>query len=185
MKYTTMMLPDFEAFFQAWRKRPFCTRVSLLCEKGVMMVAPSENEVDTSGITRPYKIVITHHAGGPIIGFDDGVTLICLSNQKPHIDWPVKLAAYLKEKGLNAEYDGGKHNDVTVDGFKVAGFGIVPIPDTDYLYHGIHVSINADADEINRICKKPMKKVPKGLSEYGITREEIIKCLDVEETMHG
>lgn len=185
MKYTTMMLPDFETFYQAWLKHPFCTRVSLLCEKGVMMVAPSNNEVDVSQITRPYRIVSTHHAGGAIIGFDDGVTLICLSNQKPNIRWPYTLAEYLKTRGLNAQYDGGLHNDVTVDGYKVAGFGIVPIPGTDYLYHGIHVSINADAEEINRICKKPMKKVPKGLSEYGITREDIIRCLDVEETMHG
>ena len=27
--------------------------------------------------------------------------------------------------------------------------------------------------EIKAICKKPMKKVPKGLSEYGITTEEV------------
>lgn len=33
--------------------------------------------------------------------------------------------------------------------------------------------MNVDLEDIKKICKKPMKKVPKGLSEYGITTEEV------------
>ena len=35
------------------------------------------------------------------------------------------------------------------------------------------IGINTNLDHIKAICRKPMKKVPKGLSEYGITTEEV------------
>jgi hypothetical protein len=35
------------------------------------------------------------------------------------------------------------------------------------------LSINIDLDHIKAICRKSMNKVPKGLSEYGITTEEV------------
>lgn len=37
------------------------------------------------------------------------------------------------------------------------------------------ISMNVNLDHIKAICKKPMEKVPKGLSEYGITTEEVEK----------
>lgn len=33
--------------------------------------------------------------------------------------------------------------------------------------------MNTNLDHIKAICRKPMKKVPKGLSDYGITTEEV------------
>ena len=39
--------------------------------------------------------------------------------------------------------------------------------------------VNVDLEAIKNACKKPMVKVPKALSEYGITTEEMVKfCED-------
>lgn len=78
------------------------------------------------------------------------------------------FTAWLKGKGLNAEYVG---NDVLVDGHKVCGTCITRYGRIDYTT--IFISVNTNLDHIKAICKKPMVKVPKGLSEYGITSEEV------------
>lgn len=88
--------------------------------------------------------------------------------------WRERYAEYfvnwLKARGLNAEYVG---NDVLVDGYKVCGTCITRYGCIDYTT--IFISINANLNHIKAICKKHMNKVPKGLSEYGITTEEIEK----------
>ena len=76
------------------------------------------------------------------------------------VDW-------LKSKGLNAEY---VSNDIVVDGYKVCGMAITRYGRIDYTAG--FIGINTNLDNIKAICKKPMVKVPKGLSEYGITTEE-------------
>ena len=47
--------------------------------------------------------------------------------------------------------------------------GILNTSDVDKLLTGI----NTKLEDIKKICTKPMVKVPKGLSEYGITTEEV------------
>ena len=83
------------------------------------------------------------------------------------------LSKYLATKGLSATID---KNDLLVDGCKVASTGGYNF---DKLFHRTYetfqVSINQDLEAINNICKKPMIKVPKGLSEYGITTEEMVE----------
>lgn len=81
------------------------------------------------------------------------------------IDFFVK---WLKDKGLNAIYE---DNDVLIDGYKVCGTCTTRYGRIDYT--GVHIGLNTNLDHIKAICKKPMKKVPKGLSEYGITTEQI------------
>lgn len=78
------------------------------------------------------------------------------------------LADWLKEKGLNAEH---KDNDVLVDNYKVCGTCVTRYGNIDYT--GIHVGINTKLEDVKKICTKPMVKVPKGLSEFGIATEEV------------
>lgn len=80
------------------------------------------------------------------------------------------FADWLKSKGLNAE---ATKNDVLVDGYKVLGMAVTRYGRIDYT--GGFISLNVNLDHIKAICKKPMEKVPKGLSEYGITTEEVEK----------
>ena len=90
----------------------------------------------------------------------------------PNNGWCKRFADYfvnwLKAKGLNAEYT---DNDILVDNYKVCGTCVTRYGRIDYT--GIHIGINTNLDHIKAICKKTMKKVPKGLSDYGITTEEV------------
>ena len=91
---------------------------------------------------------------------------------KPENGWHERFVEYfltwLKNKGLNAEYI---DNDILVDSYKVCGICVNRYGCLDYT--GGLIGINTNLDHIKAICRKPMKKVPKGLSEYGITTEEV------------
>ena len=79
------------------------------------------------------------------------------------------MIAKLREKGLNAYWD---NNDVLVDGYKVCGIS-ASVTRNRKQFFVFHVAMNINLDDIKAICTKPMVKVPKGLSEYGVTAEEI------------
>ena len=91
---------------------------------------------------------------------------------KPENGWYDRFVTYfinwLRARGLNAEY---VMNDILVDGYKVCGICVNRYGCIDYT--GGLIGINTNLDHIKAICKKPMVKVPKGLSEYGITTEEV------------
>lgn len=117
-----------------------------------------------------YEIVESYNNAGTIVS-NAGDVLI---GHFYHTDngWYDRFIQYfidwLKGKGLNAEY---VSNDIVVDGFKVCGMCITRYGRIDYT--GGIISVNCNLDHIKAICRKPMKKVPKGLSEYGITTEEV------------
>ena len=73
---------------------------------------------------------------------------------------------YIKNKGINAYFD---NNDILIDGFKVFGIGSKKFNNLEVFL--IYIGINSNIDNIKKICNKSMKKIPKGLYEYGITVE--------------
>lgn len=85
--------------------------------------------------------------------------------------WCDRFIAYfvkwLTSKGLNATTE---KNDVLVDGYKVCGMCVNRYGRVDYSCG--FIGINTNLDDIRAICRKPMVKVPRGLSEYGITTAE-------------
>lgn len=83
------------------------------------------------------------------------------------------FADWLQAKGISEVETNG--NDVLARGRKVVGAVSETLPEQfkGYMYFGIQVSINADAELINNICTKPMEKIPGALSDYGITTEEV------------
>ena len=117
-----------------------------------------------------YEIIESYNNGGTIVSNKGDILLA-------HFDvcdntWGVTFAEYfvnwLKNKNLNAEFTG---NDVLVDGYKVCGACITRYGRVDYT--GFAISVNINLDHIKQICRKPMVKVPKGLSDFGITSEEV------------
>ncbi len=90
-----------------------------------------------------------------------------------------KFTEYLKDKGLNAV---AKDNDILVDGYKVFGWASNYYKDYDAIYITCHFTMSVDLELIKNVCTKPLNKTPKGLSEYGITSEEIrnfiVQCLE-------
>ena len=115
----------------------------------------------------------THNFGGTIVNFAGD---ICIGNYQPDfnnfgIDFLVNFVKWLNGKGLNAQFVG---NDVLIDDiYKVASFMSQYI--NGCLYTAIHLSVNMDIELIKAICTKPMNKIPKGLTEHGITEQEVNK----------
>jgi hypothetical protein len=84
------------------------------------------------------------------------------------------LAQYFKGKGLeSARCD---NNDVLVDGYKVAS-GCETIHN-GFNYMGYQISLYQDLETIKNVCNKPMVKIPKALSEYGITTDEMVHFIE-------
>lgn len=117
-----------------------------------------------------YDIVESYNNAGTIIS-NAGDVLIGHFAQ-PDNGWYDRFISHFIEwlinKGLNAVYES---NDILVDGYKVCGMCITRYGRIDYT--GGIISMNVNLEHIKAICRKPMKKVPKGLSEYGITTEEV------------
>ena len=85
------------------------------------------------------------------------------------------LSQYLIKKKLPSVRQ--DNNDILVNNGKVASGGEIIVNGFNYM--GYQISINQDIEAITNICTKPMIKVPKALSDYGITTDEIKKfCIE-------
>lgn len=121
--------------------------------------------------------------GGSIVHFVGNVTMCYIYNMQKYrgkhfiYDLYNDFVAYLKSKGLNASVIG---NDILIDNFKVAS-GVENyyfINENVVCYMGFQISINQDADIISAVCKKPMVKIPRALSYYDISSEDVYSwCL--------
>ena len=117
-----------------------------------------------------YEVVESYNNGGTILANRGDIIFSHLDT--PENGWLFRFAEHfvewLKGKGLNAEYD---KNDILVDRYKVCGLCITRYGRIDF--SSAIIGINTNVDHIKQICRKPMTKVPKGLSDYGITTEEV------------
>lgn len=117
-----------------------------------------------------YEIVESYNNGGTILAKPGDIIFSHL--EAPENGWLFRFADYflewLKARGMNAVLD---DNDILVDGYKVCGLCITRYGRIDF--SSAILSVNVNLDHIKAICKKPMVKVPKGLSEWGITTEEV------------
>lgn len=117
-----------------------------------------------------YEVCEAYYNGGTILGNKGDIAFAHFG--KPDNGWHGRFVSHfvgwLKSKGLNAEY---LDNDILVDGYKVCGMCVTRYGRIDYTAG--FIGVNTNLEHIKQICRKPMKKVPKGLSEYGITTEEV------------
>lgn len=120
--------------------------------------------------------------GGTVVFSKGNITLALIYNNRVRRNFTLDtilsdLCKYLTENGIEVTRD---NNDIIVNGFKVASASGYNFGEKfHWTYDGVQISINQDLEAIKNICLKPMVKVPKGLSEYGITTEEIYQwCVD-------
>ena len=115
--------------------------------------------------------------GGCIVAFPDNleIGLFTMNLESMFLERVTdRVMEFFRGKGLNVILD---NNDVLVDGkYKVFSTSKMTYNGT-LLLIAIHVSINCDAELVDKICSKPMKKIPKGLSEYGITSDEMLDLI--------
>lgn len=86
-----------------------------------------------------------------------------------------KFIEFLKGKGLNVT---SNSNDILVDGYKVFGWASNYYKDFGAIYITAHFTLSVDLELIKNVCTKPMNKVPKGLSDFGLTREDILSFIE-------
>ena len=126
-----------------------------------------EHNIDMFHITTAGGTIVVSEGDIGIGIFDDvDVVNSYLSNLKESV------VSYLRELNLNVT---DEDNDILIDGFKVASYSSKAINGSRYAFGVFQFSVNVDLELINNICTKPMRKIPKGLSEYGITTDEIIE----------
>lgn len=177
MQYKKMNFSALPGFQAAFLKQPHETYLSMQIGDGEVVAAPGQNE-ELRELPQGVSVYHTGHNGGTIVGFPGSITLFAFTNRANAPRWREQLAAYLQSRGLNAAV---VDNDVLVDGFKVAGF-MSKWVNREIQYFGCHISIHVDLDVIQRICRKPMVKIPKGLGDYGVTREMVLEALDITES---
>ncbi len=117
-----------------------------------------------------YDIYEGHYNGGTLVA--NTGDLVFADFGECESGWLNRYVKYfmkwLKDRGLEPVY---ANNDILLDDHKVCGTCITRYGRIDYTT--IFISMNPNLDHIRAICRKPMVKVPKGLSDYGITSEEI------------
>lgn len=124
------------------------------------------------------KVINFPNEGGVIITSQGDLDLGHFSknlNNSFNIDVANKLETYLNNKNINAKFIG---NDLIVDNkYKCGSFSSRRF--VNLLYSAFHISINVNLQMIRDICIKSMSnnKILKGLSDYGITTEEIKRLL--------
>lgn len=114
----------------------------------------------------------THNFGGVIVNFVGDISIANYSDTNDTFgkDFLVLLRNFMKRKGYFLDIKG---NDLIANGvYKVASFMSQRFGDV--LFTGIHISMNVDIDIINQICTKEMVKIPKGLTNFGVTTEELL-----------
>lgn len=117
-----------------------------------------------------YEVVETYNNGSTVVHSKGDILFGHFAEIEN--DWYNRFVDYfvnwLKAKGLNADF---VSNDIVVDGYKICGMCTTRYGRIDYT--GGFISMSVNLDHIKAICKKPMEKVPKGLSEYSITTQEV------------
>lgn len=147
---------------------------AICCEMDFPLVnVGTEPAIDTEYCTsNNIPVFYVERAGGPLVSsYGDYGFVIVLD--EPVLERPPEIIYQLyllcKKRGLNCTFD---HNDLLINGYKTASFAGRILPN-GLTYFAIHFSMYMNLDLISKICLKPMVKVPKGLTDFGITKEDI------------
>ena len=142
-------------------------------DKKYVFIGFQNNEINLENLKK-YNIEILKfpNEGGVIVvdigDLDFGYFSKDLNN-KFNENLALKICEYLKNNNINVEI---VKNDLIIDKkYKCGSFSSRIF--NNVKYSAFHISINVNLDIIKAICVKPMIKIPKGLSEYGITGLEL------------
>ena len=143
----------------------YCVHDQKLC-----FVASADAVNDDACYEYGYAVINTKHTGGAVVVNKGDISMVHFGDlgNRVMLDFADYLISWYRERGLDAVY---VDNDILIDGYKISGLSSTAYGSIKY--STIHIGINTDVEQIRAICKKPMQKIPRGLSEYGITTEEI------------
>ena len=122
------------------------------------------------------KLIQINHEGGTIVLSAGDVDIGIFTKDFSGHDYRDKILQRLMSLiEIDKDRIVWDNNDILIDGKKVVGYGSRRY--SDILYTAIHISINANLELIQKICTKPMVKVPGSLSDYNIKSEDIVRIL--------
>lgn len=128
-------------------------------------------------VNNNYQICNSFNMGGIIVANSGDMDIAIMKKE----GWNVgeNLLLVLKDKLQSKIPNLSIHsNDLLVDGkYKIISYASINA-NSRLIYTCVHISFNPDINAIENICTKPMNKIPKGLSEYGVTTEEVVKFLE-------
>ena len=137
-----------------------------------------ENDVNEAYcIQNNVTIIETGNMGGTMVANagDIGVAIIKKEGWSVGNDALHFICEKLKPKIPTIRTD---NNDlITGENFKMGSFASFNVGDK-VIYTIIDININPDITHIVNICSKPMNKIPKGLNDFGVTRDEVIQFLE-------
>ena len=119
-------------------------------------------------------IINTGNMGGTIVSSkgDFGIAILKFNGWNVGEDAMLFLLDKLKGKIPSLSF---KSNDLLAeDVFKLASYASINVGD-GFIYTIIEISIDPNIEDINNICSKQTNKVPRGLSYYGVTANDIEK----------
>lgn len=121
------------------------------------------------------EVFCVPNVGSTIVAFagDFEIAYFCKTDDNFLDNFVKNLTNLLVSKGFDATFDG---NDVLIDKkFKVCAVAKSVV--NQIYYTAIHVSMMVETDLIDKICLKKREKEPKGLLDFGVSREEIEKLI--------
>lgn len=143
--------------------RPATTLVHLGLDEDIDEEYCKENNIPVFRVKR---------VGGAIVSNKNDYDFIVVDN-KPHKNEPPllfqKLIYILLNNNLDAKFE---KNDLLIEGYKTASYSYRTIGN-GLTYLAMHISMKVDLELIKNICKKEMKKVPRGLNDFGIYDDTI------------
>lgn len=119
--------------------------------------------------------------GGAIVVFEDDINISQCAYGFSEFGKRLMscIADFLRSKKLNVEID---NNDVLiVDGeskYKVASYASCWHANDTITYTVAHISMGMDINLVQKICFKPMEKIPKALHDYGINSNDVLRYLN-------
>lgn len=118
-------------------------------------------------------------SGGAIVSNIDDFEFVIVNKDTDTSKMPPlfnKLVHLLVSKNVPLKIE---NNDLLCDGYKCASWAYRTVPGG--IYTAMHISMSVNLESIKKICKKEMRKVPKGLNDFGITNEEIMDLIKKED----
>lgn len=175
MRIEQLKIEDYKQVIQnAITNQEECLMYAVLPKN---IIYKGKGEIDEKyAMAHNFEIYNSIDFGNGIVGFKGDIVLVIIKKEGWNIGQTIiqELIDYLRSQGLNATED---NNDILIDGiYKVASYSSTNIGN-NFIYTGVQVTFNADAGIIRNICKKNSVKIPKGLNEYNIDNQKILKLI--------
>lgn len=119
------------------------------------------------------------YLGGTIVNMPGDLSICISTYGRSEIPEQIieRVKAYFAERGLSISAD---QNDVLIDGKKIASYACAGA--LNGWWQGVvHFSVGpVDLELIEKICRKPMEKIPGSLLEHGISASDILEAINLE-----